>query len=150
VPYFQGIGPLFAFVLAVAAPAPSRAAVLAYTPSINAAFQNVGTRFLSLAVSDYEAQSADLLGAAALEAGTSAEVHLLAYASDDTQEQETDWSNVVRHRGLPKFLLLVFICGAVIRFFTSPTFLTFITDTLDPKAWVGAIKSEDSSETRSR
>jgi hypothetical protein len=147
VAYFQGIGPLFAFVLAVAPPVPSRAAALAYAPSINAAFQNVGTRFLSPSASDYEAQVSDTLGAAVLEAGTSAEVHVLAYASDDSQEQETDWSNVVRHRGLPKFLLLVFICGAVIRFFTSPTFLTFITDALDPKAWVGAIKSEDPPET---
>jgi hypothetical protein len=150
VPYFQGIGPFFAFVLAVATPAPSRATALAYAPSINAAFQNVGTRFLSLAASDYEAQSADLLGTAALEAGTSAEVHVLAYALDDSEEQETELSDVVRHRGLPMFLLLVFICGAVIRFFTSPTFLTFITDALDPKAWVEAIKSEDPSENISR
>jgi hypothetical protein len=59
------------------------------------------------------------------------ELRLLAYTPDESPQL----SDVVRHRGLPKFLLFVFVCGAIIRFFTSPVFLKFITDALDPKAW---------------
>jgi len=61
-------------------------------------------------------------------------VQSLVYTPDGGQESD-DFNTVARHRGFRKFFLLVFICGAVIRFFTSPTFVTFITDALDPKSW---------------
>ncbi|MCU1336768.1 MAG: hypothetical protein JWO19_2349 [Bryobacterales bacterium] len=139
VQYLRRVGPIFAFVLAVATWASSGAVASTYGSSVSAASHSVGAtiaRFLPLSVNDY---GADGVPAAAFVAAenydTPGELHPAAYLPDGGQDQVNEFTDVVRHRGLPKILLIIFICGAVIRFFTSPTFLTFITDALDPKAW---------------
>jgi len=131
--HLRGIGPLFAFVLAVAAPVPSRA--FTYTPFGTPA-PNSGAaidRFLALSVSDVGAQSPGSvsLTAVADQADKSTSASLLAYAGDDDSEEQA----IIRHRGFRKAILIVLICGAIIRFLSSTTFLRFITDALDPKAW---------------
>ena len=60
---------------------------------------------------------------------------LAAMAIDDNEKKSDDLDNVVRHRGFTKALLIIVSCGALIRFFTSTTFLDFISDALDPNAW---------------
>jgi hypothetical protein len=50
-------------------------------------------------------------------------------------EQSSDTDEVIRHRNFTKALLIILILGGLIRFFTSPTYLKFITDALDPKAF---------------
>jgi len=44
-------------------------------------------------------------------------------------------SDGVRHRDMVKFLLVVLVLGSVIRFVTSPAYLDFIADVLDPKSF---------------
>ena len=134
VQYLRRVGLLFAFVLAVAISAPSRAVASTYASSVHTTSQNAGPavdRFLPLSVSESGSQSSAVT--AAVDDTLPGDLGLLAYAPGGSQDQE--FSDLVRHRGFTKFLLLVFVCGAIIRFFTSPTFLTFITDALDPKAW---------------
>lgn len=134
--YFRHLGALFGFVLAVATSASSIAVASTFSTSANAASQNAVTRvdqFLSLSVSDSASQPSAAL--TSVDDTLPSESRLLAYTPQASHDQLAEFDDVVRHRGLPKFLLLVFICGALIRFFTSPIFLKFITDALDPKAW---------------
>ena len=135
VQYLKGTGLLFAFVLAVLSAAPLRAAASTYGLSDHSSNQNAGMveQLVVLAVSDAGLQPADR-SSAVDQASAPDGVQLLVY-SPDGQDQTDEFSTVARHRGFRKFFLLVFICGAVIRFFTSPTFVAFITDALDPKAW---------------
>ena len=136
VPYLRGVGPLFAFVLAVISAAPLTSATSTYGFPDTHSKQNTGTvvgRFLPLSVSDYGSEAVDRVSAVD-DAQTHGGVQSLVFTPDDGLEQPDGFGDV-RHRGLRKFLLLVFICGAIIRFFTSPTFLAFITDALDPKSW---------------
>lgn len=50
-------------------------------------------------------------------------------------EQNSDTDEVIRHRNFTKALLIILILGGLIRFFTSPTYVKFISDALDPKAF---------------
>jgi len=132
VSYLRRVVPLFALVLAMS-PALLRAASATYD---NLAYRNAGTgvdRLLSVSVSEYGWELAGHVSAAADDNGPS-RVQSLVYTPDGGQESD-DFSTVARHRGFRKFFLVVFICGAIIRFFTSPTFITFIRDALDPKSW---------------
>ena len=132
VSYLRRVVPLFALVLAMS-PALLRAASATYD---NQAYHNAGTgvdRLLSVSVSEYGWELAGHVSAAADDNGPS-RVQSLVYTPDGGQESD-DFSTVARHRGFRKFFLVVFICGAIIRFFTSPTFITFIRDALDPKSW---------------
>ena len=134
VSYVRCVGPLFALVLAVASPVPVMAASATYD---NPASHNAGTgvdRLLSVSVSNHAGQPADRVSTLA-NFNEPAGVRALVYTPEEGQGEQDEFSTVARHRGFRKFLLVVFICGAVIRFFTSPTFMTFITDALDPKSW---------------
>jgi len=137
VPYLQGVGPLFALALAVISAAPLKSATSTYGFPDTPAKQNLGTvvdRFVPLSVGDYSPEVVDRVSVVD-DAKTHGGVQSLVFTPDTSQEQPDEFSDVGRYRGLRKFLLLVFICGAIIRFFTSPTFLAFITDALDPKSW---------------
>ena len=90
-------------------------------------------RLLSVSVSVHGWRPADRVSTVA-DVNEPVGVQSLVYMPDGSQESD-DFSTVARHRGFRKFFLVVFICGAIIRFFTSPTFVTFITDALDPKSW---------------
>ena len=132
VSYLRGVVALFAFALALS-PAPTRAASATYD---NHAYHNAGTgvdRLLSVSVSEYGWELSARVSAVAADNGPS-RVQSLVYTPDGGQESD-DFGTVARHRGFRKFFLVVFICGAIIRFFTSPTFITFIRDALDPKSW---------------
>jgi hypothetical protein len=62
-------------------------------------------------------------------------VYPVAGRSDtDVAEQAAEYNEVVRHRGFRKAILLLIVCGGLIRFLTSHTYLKFIADVLDPKA----------------
>ena len=50
-------------------------------------------------------------------------------------EQSGDLTAAERHRGTFRFLLVILIFGALIRYLTSPGYLQFISDVLDPKAF---------------
>ena len=50
-------------------------------------------------------------------------------------EQSPDTDEVIRHRNFTKALLIILILGGLIRFFTSPTYVKFISDALDPEAF---------------
>ena len=56
------------------------------------------------------------------------------YAAADSGQTE-DLGEVIRHRGFGKALLIIIACGALIRLLTSPAYLKFISDVLDPKAF---------------
>jgi len=56
------------------------------------------------------------------------------YASVDPEESG-DLGDVTRHRGFGKALLIIIVCGALIRLLTSPAYLKYIADVLDPKAF---------------
>ena len=133
--YLRGI----IVAVAMAAANPSGAAAIIYAPSLDTSFQNSGPslhEFVSLSVSEYKLQSAtDLLLVATGEPGASGMVYSPASFNDNGKDDTTELDGVVRHRGFIKILLIVFVCGAIVRFLTSPTFLNFITDALDPKAW---------------
>jgi hypothetical protein len=46
-----------------------------------------------------------------------------------------DANDVIRHRGFRKFLVIALVCGGLIRLLTSPSYLRFIADALDPKTF---------------
>jgi hypothetical protein len=146
--YLRGMGPLSAFVLTLASlalvsPALAGAAAVTSGPSVNAPSPNAGTTidpFLSLSVSDYGVHFKNDVGAVVVdvvdEASALGGTYLLAYAPEDQgKKQVPELGDTARHRDFREPLLFVFLCGAIIRFFTSPTFLAFMTDTLDPKVW---------------
>ena len=62
------------------------------------------------------------------------EQSLLAVAVDPEGDQ-SDANEVVRHRGFRKALLIILVCGALIRLLTSPSYKKFIADVLDPKTF---------------
>jgi hypothetical protein len=129
VSYARIVDPLFVLVLAVWSPAPLRAAAATYDNPVSQNAVTAVDRLLSVSVSeqtDHVSTVADVNEPVAVQS--------LVYTPDGGQDSD-DFNTVARHRGFRKFFLLVFICGAVIRFFTSPTFVTFITDALDPKSW---------------
>jgi hypothetical protein len=158
--YLRRIVLLVVATLAVAVPEPCPGAAFGYAPSTNVPFQNPGTpldKFLALLVSN--SQSSGLAPAAtdtstsdlALLVSASQPYGLMLAASEtsnlnpayrpatlfnyDAREDLSEMGDVVRHRRFIKILVIVFICGAVVRFFSSPPFLNFINDALDPKAW---------------
>jgi hypothetical protein len=137
--YLRGIGPLLAFVLAMLAATPCCAAGIAYAPSVDTSMQNGASllyELLPLSVSESGWQASDdvllaVIGGTDTAGGTHSAVSLNDYGKDDVPEM----GDAARHRGYIKFLFIVLACGAVLRFLSSPTFLNFITDALDPKAW---------------
>ena len=73
--------------------------------------------------------------AAADEVGLHGGGYPLAGMSDTgVAEQAAEYNDVARHRGFRKAFLLLIVCGGLIRFLTSKTYLKFIADVLDPKA----------------
>jgi len=44
-------------------------------------------------------------------------------------------TDAARHRNITSFLLVILVLGSVIRFVTSPVYLEFIADVLDPKTF---------------
>jgi hypothetical protein len=69
------------------------------------------------------------------EASLPAGPYLLDYGYDNRgTEAEPDFDDVIRHRRFGKAFLIILICGGLIRFFTSPTYLKFISEVFDPKA----------------
>ena len=138
VKYVRGVGLLFVLVVGASSAAlPMRAAVSAYGLPDTPAYQNLDAsvvdRLLPFSVSDTDWQLTDIVSAAD-PAASQGEIQAAVYSPEDLIPSD-EFSTVGRHRGFRKFFLLVFICGAIIRFFTSPTFITFIRDALDPKAW---------------
>jgi hypothetical protein len=59
---------------------------------------------------------------------------LLAVAVDPDGDL-SEANDVVRHRGFRKALLIIVVCGALIRLLTSPSYKKFIADVLDPKTF---------------
>jgi hypothetical protein len=133
--YLKGIGLLLAFVLALALPALSETVVLTADASVSAHSPIHGTsldQFVSLSASDNARNEV----AAADEASAPAGWLLAAYApAGNSKDQAPELEDFVRHRGFTKFFLVVILCGAIVRFFTSPTFMAFVTDILDPEVW---------------
>ena len=136
----RNAGWLFAFVLLVVATSLSAGAALTHDPSLSVPFQPNGThidRLLPLSITGSEGQSAGdmaITASIADQAGAPAALYLLA-STDDGNEQVPDADDVVRHRGFAKALLIILVCGALIRILTSPAYLKFIADVLDPKAF---------------
>jgi hypothetical protein len=122
------IGPILALLLGLAAPAYSRAAT--FTPPQQMA-ENSLDWFVSLSVSEFGSAISRMAATT-----TKADV-LETYraASMGGEDSYNDMNNVVRHRGFIKALLIIIASGALVRFLTSPTFLDFISDALDPRAW---------------
>jgi hypothetical protein len=91
-------------------------------------------RFVSLSVSEV---GSTISGVAATAGKVDAlDTYLLAYmAGDESYKASDDLNSVVRHRGFIKALLIILVLGGLVRFLTSPTFLNFISDALDPNAW---------------
>ena len=138
VKYPRGVGLLFVLVVgATSAALPLRAAVSAYglpqAPAHQDLDGSVVDRLLPFSVSDTDWQLPERVSIVD-PAANPGEVHAAVYSPEDLIPSD-EFSTVGRHRGFRKFFLLVFVCGAIIRFFTSPTFVTFIRDALDPKAW---------------
>jgi hypothetical protein len=130
--HLRGTGLLFMCALALSVPASSLA--LTYTPfgtpAPTAATPIEG--FVALSVSDFGGSAAGIVPVSSVleQADQTSSASLLDTSDDDNDDQA-----VIRHRGFRKAILIVLICGAIIRFLTSTTFLRFITDALDPKAW---------------
>ena len=136
--YLRGVGLLFVLVVGASSAAlPLRAAVSTFGLPNAAAYQNldgsVVDRLLPFSMSDTDWQLTGNVSVADPSASPS-EIQAAVYSPEDLIPSD-EFSTVGRHRGFRKFFLLVFLCGAIIRFFTSPTFITFIRDALDPKAW---------------
>jgi hypothetical protein len=94
--------------------------------------------FLSAAATDYAWHGVDaqVLSTLAAASGDRSAKGLLDYPySSAVGGQAEDWSDVIRHRGFGKALLIIIACGALIRLLTSPAYLKFIADVLDPKAF---------------
>jgi hypothetical protein len=91
-------------------------------------------RFVSLSVSEF---GSTISGVAATTGKVDAlDTYLLAYmAGDESYKDSNELNSVVRHRGFIKALLIILVLGGLVRFLTSPTFLNFISDALDPNAW---------------
>jgi hypothetical protein len=67
--------------------------------------------------------------------GADAEILHQATVAGVAGGQTEDLGDVIRHRGFGKALLIIIVCGALIRLLTSPAYLKFIADVLDPKAF---------------
>jgi hypothetical protein len=86
----------------------------------------------SLALGD----AASATSPAELQSTVAADLLRGAEASTTQLPQSTeDAGDVIRHRGFRKFLLIALICGGLIRLLTSPSYLRFIADALDPKTF---------------
>ena len=137
VKYLRGLGILCACVLGATSAVPLHAAVSAFGLSDNQPHQNTAAvvdRLLPFSVNDSDWQLPERVSVVDPVASPT-EVQSLVFSPEDGWLQSDEFNTVARHRGFRKFFLLVFVCGAIIRFFTSPTFITFIRDALDPKAW---------------
>jgi hypothetical protein len=60
---------------------------------------------------------------------------LLDSASGSGTQSPSEVNDAARHRNMAKFLLVILALGSLIRFLTSPAYLEFIADVLDPKAF---------------
>ena len=136
--HLRGVWSLVVLVLAMLAVTPSGIAGTAYAPAIDTPTQH-STPFLRdlvpLSVADSGLQSSSTLLTIAENSEVSGVPNGAVSASDDSKDTPLELGGVVRHRGYVKFLFLVLLCGAIVRFLSSPTFLDFITDALDPRAW---------------
>jgi hypothetical protein len=136
-PYLRGIAPLFLLV-GLFVPSFAGAATFNYGTGANTPFQIVASAIdLRGPAADSGSQAARsgilaATGQADVPGATAQPVLPLDDAGGDSLPE---LGGVIRHRGFIKVLLIVFVCGAVVRFFSSPTFLNFITDALAPKAW---------------
>src|SRR4051794_32347038 len=133
--HFRGINPLLGIVLAFAITGVSRGTVMASVPASQHSVASTPEGVLSLSATDYE-WHADALGAASTVVGeldATGAKYLSAFK--DATEQSPDSTDIIRHRGFRKILLILLVCGGLIRFLTSPTYLNFLADVLDPKAY---------------
>ena len=62
-------------------------------------------------------------------------LHSVESSATQSPESPEDITSVIRHRGFRKFLIVALICGGLIRLLTSPSYLRFIADALDPKTF---------------
>jgi hypothetical protein len=89
---------------------------------------------VSTPVTDYGWQPPVVPALTAVAADSSRNLLNYPYATAVASQAE-DLSDVIRHRGFGKALLIIIACGALIRLLTSPAYLKFIADVLDPRAF---------------
>jgi hypothetical protein len=68
-------------------------------------------------------------------AGTADLLHTAEASAIQLPQPTQDAGDVIRHRGFRKFLVIALFCGGLIRILTSPSYLRFIADALDPKTF---------------
>ena len=124
------LGALTLFTVPATATAVLESSVSSPSSSSNAATN--ANQLLSPSPNDY-AWHGDLL-VATEGASLSTSNELISFGSI-LSEQNSDTDEVIRHRNFTKALLIILILGGLIRFFTSPTYVKFISDALDPKAF---------------
>ena len=140
--HFRGQRPRFALLAAlalIAVPAGATVVLSSSVPNSPSNVAEIRDRFLSPSSNDYAWHVAnDVLptdlstgGEIALLGGP----YLLDYGYNDRgTEPSPDFDEVIRHRRFGKAFLIILVCGGLIRFFTSPTYLKFISEVFDPKA----------------
>src|SRR2546423_8823162 len=131
----RGINPLLGVVLALAVAGVSRGAIMASVPASQHSVTSTPDGILSLSGTDYEWHAEARVSDAAVASQTGVVETKYMSAVSDAMEQATDANSIVRHRGFWKALLILLVCGGLIRFLTSPTYLNFLADVLDPKAY---------------
>src|SRR4051812_15615160 len=118
--YFRGIKPLLGLVLACATTVLSRGAVVASAPASQHNAPTPGEVVLSLSATDYAWHPEGGAVAAATRTEDAKAVPGAKYlpASISGTEQAPEESDIVRHRGFRKVLLVLLLCGGLIRFVT--------------------------------
>ena len=137
--HFRVISPLLGFALALVTASLTQGASVAVVPESQHNFGITSEQLLSSSAIDSGGHSVEGLVTTAFasvdEVGRPIDRYpLIDGSGKGDAEQEPDMSDVVRHRGFRKAFLVLLVCGGLIRFLTSPTYLNFIADALDPKA----------------
>jgi hypothetical protein len=133
---FRGIRPRFAVLVALVLLALPAGAVVVSGASVPPSPYNVEIRaqqLLSPSSNDYGWHVADALPTTDLTANAEVGTFLLDYKTTSV-DQAPEFDDVIRHRSFGKAFLIILVCGGLIRFFTSPTYLKFISEVFDPKA----------------
>jgi hypothetical protein len=138
--YHQGIRLLLGLVLALVSSSVAARATVSLAPVAQHTAAISSQDFLSLSATDFAWHSVSDVAATLPQSADEVRIpggeYLLVSQPDvGGTEQSPGESDVVRHQGFRKALLILIACGGLVRFLTSPTYLRFITDALDPRAF---------------
>ena len=133
--HLQENGLRFSLLLVLVMTAVTADAAISYQSSVPS-FSKTNDQLLARSITDYDWRAAEQQAAIERSGNPIRSAQLPGYALETiAADQAPEGNDVIRHRGFGKALLIILICGGLVRLLTSPAYLKFISDVLDPKAF---------------